>query len=113
MRDAAGRMRTQIDGLLDYSRATGQAQPFVLVDLGRVAQEVLCDLEGRIRQEGGRVELDGLPTVEADPAQMRQLLEHLIGNALKFHRPGEPPVVRVRGWSLPDPPAPAEGAADR
>ena len=36
-----------------------------------------------------------LPTLEADPVQMRQLLQNLIGNALKFHRQGVPPVVEV------------------
>ena len=38
-----------------------------------------------------------LPAVEADPVQMRQLFQNLLGNALKFQRPGVPPVVRVRG----------------
>jgi signal transduction histidine kinase len=43
------------------------------------------------------VEIGALPTVEADPVQMRQLLQNLIGNALKFRKPGESPVVRVEG----------------
>ena len=37
-----------------------------------------------------------LPTIDADPTQMRQLFQNLIGNALKFHRPGVPPAVAVR-----------------
>jgi signal transduction histidine kinase len=104
MRVAATRMRTLINDLLTFSRVTSKAQPLVPVDLGRVAQEVLTDLEGRIQQTGGRVELGGLPTLESDPTQMRQLLQNLIGNALKFCRPDQPPVVTVRGRPL-DPPA--------
>ena len=76
-------------------RVTSKAQPWAPVDLERVAQEVLSDLEGRIQQTGGRVEVDRLPTLDADSMQMRQLLQNLIGNALKFHRPGDSPVVRV------------------
>jgi len=60
-------------------------------------------MEVRIHQVKGRVHLDQLPTLEADPLQMSQLLQNLIGNALKFHREGEPPVVKVRGELLPHP----------
>ncbi len=56
---------------------------------------MICDLEVRIEQVGGRVELGNLPTVDADPLQMRQLMQNLIGNALKYHRPEVPPVVQV------------------
>ncbi|MBI1916405.1 MAG: PAS domain S-box protein [Planctomycetes bacterium] len=109
MQAAAGRMRTLIDDLLTLSRVTSRGRPFVRVDLAAVAREVVSDLEGRLAQTGGRVEVGGLPALDADPTQMRQLLQNLIGNALKFHRPGEPPVVRVRGEVLREPP---RGAGD-
>src|SRR5205823_3605995 len=95
MQSAAGRMRTLINDLLTFSRVTTRARPFVPIPLGPLAQEVVSDLEGRLQQTEGRVEIGELPTVVADRTQMRQLLQNLIGNALKFHRPGEPPVVRV------------------
>ena len=100
MQNAAGRMQTLISDLLSFSRITTQAQPFVPVDFAEVARAVLSDLEARIEQTGGRVELGELPTLEADALQVRQLLQNLIGNALKFHQRGEPPVVKVYGRPL-------------
>ncbi len=95
--DSASRMRTLINDLLSFSRVTTRAQPFATVDLGRIAADVVSDLEGRLQQVNGRVDLQPLPSIEADPTQMRQLLQNLIGNALKFHRPGVTPVVEVDG----------------
>jgi PAS domain S-box-containing protein len=92
---AASRMMTLIQEMLSLVRVTTHVQPFVAVDLGLVVQEVLGDLRGRIESVGGQVEVGSLPTVYADPVQMRQLLQNLIGNALKFHRPEESPLVKV------------------
>ena len=97
MQSASARMRTLIDDLLAFSRVIRNSEPFVDVDLGRVAREVLGDLEVRLEKGGGRVELGELPTIEADPTQMRQLLLNLIGNALKFQPPNAKPLVKVDG----------------
>ena len=95
MQNAARRMHTLINDLLTFSRVTTKAQPFVKTDLGAIARDVLGDLEERVRQTGGRVDVGELPTVEADPLQMRQLFQNLIGNALKFHKPGVQPIIKV------------------
>lgn len=95
MQGAAGRMRELLEGLLDFSRITTNARPFQRVDLAAVARQVLVDLEVRIDETRAQVELGELPTIDADPLQMRQLLQNLVGNALKFHEPGKPPVVRI------------------
>ncbi len=100
MEGAAARMQNLIDDLLELSRVTTKAQPFTSVDLNEVARDVVSDLEARIDQVGGRVEVNALPTIEADRLQMRQLLQNLIGNALKFHREKEAPVVKVYGRLL-------------
>jgi PAS domain S-box-containing protein len=97
---ATVRMQTLIDGLLSFARVTTQAQPFVPVNLATVAAEVTGDLETRLDQVGGSVDVSELPVIEADPLQMRQLLQNLIGNALKFRRPDVAPVVRVEGHVL-------------
>jgi light-regulated signal transduction histidine kinase (bacteriophytochrome) len=102
MGNACERMRELINDLLMYSRITTRAQPFVPVALGEVARDVLSDLEALVEETGGRVELGELPTIDADALQMRQLLQNLIGNALKFHPDDEPPVVKVYGEPAED-----------
>jgi signal transduction histidine kinase len=92
---SAARMRALIDGLLEYSRVSSRHQPLAAVDLGTIAREVAGDLEIRLHQAHGQVEVGDLPTIQADPLQMRQLLQNLIGNALKFQRAGVAPHVRV------------------
>jgi signal transduction histidine kinase len=99
MQSAAKRLQSLINDLLQFSRVTTKARTFEPVDLATLAGEVVADLEVRLQQSGGRVELDALPVVQADPVQMRQLFQNLIGNALKFHKPGSPPVVRVSSRS--------------
>lgn len=102
MRAAAERMQTLIQDLLSYSRVTSKAQPFELVDLQEIVQGVLSDLEVRLENTGGRVILGKLPRIEADPLQMRQLFQNLIGNALKYHRPEVPPIVNVSAHPVTD-----------
>lgn len=99
--NAVRRMQALINDLLMLSRVSTQARPFAPVDLGRVLAEVLSDLEPRLQASGGRVEANALPTVEADATQMRQLLQNLVANALKFRKPGVPPLVRVSAETAP------------
>lgn len=112
MQAAATRMRTLINDLLSFSRVTTKGQTFVEVDLNALVREVLDDLAEGIEQTAARTDVGELPKLNADPLQMRQLFQNLIANALKFQRPGVPPLVTIRAdlWgSLPadaDPPPP-------
>lgn len=96
MLSATQRMQQLIDALLVYSRIAHERRAFARVALDEVARQVLTDLDVRIAQVGASVEVGALPAIDADPMQMRQLLQNLISNGLKFHRPDVPPVVRVR-----------------
>jgi signal transduction histidine kinase len=84
------------------SRATIRARPFAPVDLTAVAHAVVEDLEARIEQVNGRVEIGELMVIDSEELQLRQLLQNLVGNALKFRRPEEPPVVKVATRKLAD-----------
>jgi signal transduction histidine kinase len=95
MQEALGRMRGLIQDLLVYSRVQNSQKEFVSVDLNEVVRGVISDLEVRLEQSGGRVLLETLPRVQADPLQMRQVFQNLISNALKFKKEGVPPVVQV------------------
>ena len=97
MQNAAERMQRLINDLLDFSRVTHRGKQFEPVDLMKVTGEVVDDLEARVVELNARVDVADLPVIEADRTQMRQLMQNLIGNALKFHREGEPPVIRIRG----------------
>ncbi len=96
MLNAATRMQHLIQDLLEYSRLTTHAQPFAAVDLNSIASDVLSDLDVLIQETEGQVAIGLLPTIEADTTQMHQLLLNLVGNALKYHRPEAPPVVKIK-----------------
>jgi two-component system sensor kinase FixL len=100
MFNAAARMQSLITDLMSFSRIATTGQPFERIDLGLIAREVSNDLESNIEKTGGRVDIEDLPTIDADATQMRQLLQNLISNSLKYHREGVPPIVRVYSQRL-------------
>jgi light-regulated signal transduction histidine kinase (bacteriophytochrome) len=95
MRSAAARMSALIEDILSFSRVTTKGRSFTPVDLNKVAVEVLEDLETRIEDTGATIHIEKLPTIDADAMQVRQLLQNLIANALKFHKPDVAPVVKI------------------
>ena len=100
MLNATERMQQLIDDLLTFSRVTSKTEKFVPVDLAVVAAGVMDDLQSIIEQRGAKVNVGKLPTIDADPTQMRQLLQNLISNALKFHRKDQSPLVNIRSEFL-------------
>ena len=92
---AAARMQQLIEDLLKFSRVATHGRPFAPVDLSQVTREVLDDLEAQVDQAGAVVEVGELPTISADALQMRQLMQNLISNAIKFHREGVAPEVSI------------------
>ncbi len=101
MISASQRMQVLINDLLSYARINHREPDFGAVDLKQIAQDAAENLEDRVRRTGGEIRIESeLPTIEADRSHMTQLFQNLIGNGLKFHRQGVPPVVTVRAEPL-------------
>lgn len=96
--EGAVRMKSLVQDLLTFSQVRSVEHGRAPVDLHALAGEVLQILRGPLEQLGGEVVLGPLPTVPGDRRQLAQLLQHLLGNALKFHRPGVPPRVTLDAW---------------
>jgi signal transduction histidine kinase len=92
--DGARRMHRLINDLLEFSRVSTRGKSLELVDANDVLGAVRANLGAAIEDAGALVTNEELPTVMVDPTQLGQLLQNLIGNAIKFHGP-EPPRVHI------------------
>nr|QNO55306.1 adaptive-response sensory-kinase SasA [Methanosarcinales archaeon ANME-1 ERB7] len=99
MIDGATRMQQMIDDLLVYSRVSTKAKPPERVDLNAVIDDLKnVELAVQVEETGGVINVpEPLPPLHADPSQIHQLLQNLLGNGLKYCRKGVPPVITVRG----------------
>ncbi len=90
-------MRELLDSLLSYSRVTSHGMQFVETDLNRLLQDVLSDMQLTIDESNATVVTEPLISVEADPSQIRQLIQNLLSNSLKYRHPDRPLDIRVTG----------------
>jgi light-regulated signal transduction histidine kinase (bacteriophytochrome) len=103
--EGGNRMRDLINDVLAYSRLDAHGKKFAPVDMNAVIAEVLTTLRETIEENKADVTVDPLPTVAADESQMMQVMQNLIGNALKFHGPDRP-IIRIssspeeREWTI-------------
>ncbi len=95
MQNAALRMQRLVEDLLSLSRIATRGEPFENVDLDSIVRAVLSDLEELVREKQATVTIGPLPTAHGDPAQLRQLVQNLLTNALKFHPKEQVPKVEI------------------
>lgn len=93
--EAAKRMQQLINDLLEYSRVTTKGKEFELVYVNEVLNIVLSNLKISIDENNVKIIYDSLPTVNADSSQLVQLFQNIIGNAIKFRKPNEPPKIHI------------------
>jgi PAS domain S-box-containing protein len=97
---AAERMQRLVEDLLKFSRVATHGRAFAPVDLTQITRDVLTDLETEVERSGAIVRVGDLPIICGDASQMRQLMQNLVSNALKFNREGVAPEVCVDGTVL-------------
>ena len=100
MQQASFRMRELIEDILSYSKVGSSPNQLGQVDLGEIIEESLVNLEGRIEDTGGVVEIGEVSVIEADPVQMMLMFQNLIGNSLKYHRTSINPLVSISSESI-------------
>lgn len=91
--EGATRMLVLLKDLLNYARITSYTKPFVMTDFNQVLKDVLMDLKLLIEDNKAEIIVKPLPSLMADPVQMRQLFQNLIENSIKFHNDQIPRVV--------------------
>ena len=103
MMNSITRMQRLIRNVLDYSRVEwGGTSSFVSVDCNDLLHRTLEALAGEIRSSGSTVTSDPLPTVVADPEQIGAVFQNLIGNGIKYRRPGSGAHVHVSATKSED-----------
>jgi len=93
--DGANRMQALIQDLLTYSRAGTQALEKRPVPLDAVISTALKNLAMSVRETGAVVRFENLPVVQADESKLTQVMQNLVGNAIKFRKPEVPPEIVI------------------
>ncbi|MEV4705231.1 ATP-binding protein [Actinoplanes sp. NPDC049316] len=91
----AQRMQSLIDDLLDYAMADNRHLTTAQVDLGRLVDDIVRERVTGLGDRPAAVTVEPLPTVAGDPVLLRQVLDNLIGNALKYTAYGDDPFVEI------------------
>jgi PAS domain S-box-containing protein len=95
IQQSANKMKTLINDLLTYSRASATEKIFETTNLNLLLQEIKTDLTDSLKEKSGTLEIASIPEMNAIPFQLRQLFINLISNAIKFAKPSTPPIIKI------------------
>jgi PAS domain S-box-containing protein len=93
--DGSRRMQQLINDLLSYSRVGRKGSDFETLDFSEVINEALRNLHVAIAESGATIEIANMPKIVGARLLLTQLIQNLVGNAIKFHRDGVSPIVHV------------------
>ncbi|CCG07073.1 ATP-binding protein [Pararhodospirillum photometricum] len=93
--EGARRIHQMIEGILDYARIEKAGADVEAVSLMESVQRVQEDLKDSLRESGAHLDVDPLPSVLGVTSEIDRLFANLIGNAIKFAKPKEAPVIRI------------------
>jgi signal transduction histidine kinase len=96
MEDAANRMQALISDLLSYARTISTERKFEFTNLNTIIASVKKDFEDTILEKNAVIEVEDMCEAYIIPFQFRQLMDNIIGNALKFTKPDLPPHIIVK-----------------
>ena len=97
---ASSRATNLINDVLSYSRLSSE-NLLEDIDLNQIVDEILQDFDLLITEKKARIHTSRLPVLQAVGGQMRQLFQNILANSLKFHKPGQPPVISITAKGFP------------
>ena len=92
---AANRMSGLVRDLLAYARLKTEVERPSSIALDEDLEAALTHLNQAITESGASITHDPMPTLQVDRGQMVRLFQNLIGNAIKYRKPGQPPIVHI------------------
>lgn len=84
-----------VDDLLLYAKSDQNSQPMEKVDCNTIIHQIKSNLATQLQETNATLFVDNLPTIQAHPSLILQVFQNLISNAIKFHQPTIPPVIKI------------------
>jgi PAS domain S-box-containing protein len=102
MGKATLKLQELVDALLQLSSVSASSVKFTTLDMKELVRDVVGDLDNQSKRVGASVEIDDLHDLDGDEVQIRQLLQNIISNALKYIRKGVVPSVKISSRIIDD-----------
>jgi PAS domain S-box-containing protein len=97
VKEAANRLATMVDGVLNYSMISSNTEPFEIIDLTGVLKNIEVDLELMVKEKNATFYFNDLPNIKGVPFLIYQLFYNLINNSLKFSKGSVPLLINIKG----------------